>query len=105
MAENKFDVVVIGTGPGGEGAAMQAVKHGLRVAVIERDERIGGACTHSGTIPSKALRYSIFKMTDVNSDPIYKAAGISLELSVPELRKSAGSVIRLQEELRQARSS
>ena len=54
-----FDVLVIGSGPGGEGAAMQAVKHGKSVAVVERFERIGGGCTHSGTIPSKALRYAI----------------------------------------------
>ncbi|MFN0016869.1 MAG: Si-specific NAD(P)(+) transhydrogenase, partial [Pirellulaceae bacterium] len=46
-------------------------------------------------------RYSIFKMTDVNSDPIFQAAGISLDLSIPQLRKSAGTVIRQQEEMRQ----
>ena len=55
MAEaiQDFDVIVIGTGLGGEGAAMQAVKHGRRVAVIEREPSVGGNCTHRGTIPSK----------------------------------------------------
>ena len=57
--ENSFDVVVIGSGPGGEGAAMQAAKGGKSVAVIEAYSRIGGGCTHWGTIPSKALRFSI----------------------------------------------
>jgi NAD(P) transhydrogenase len=57
--ENSFDVVVIGSGPGGEGAAMQAAKGGKTVAVIEAYSRIGGGCTHWGTIPSKALRFSI----------------------------------------------
>src|SRR5436190_11549031 len=100
MSQFQYDLIVIGTGPGGKGAAMQAGKNGLKVGVIERMEKIGGGCTHFGTIPSKALRYSIFKMTDVNSDPIFQAAGISLDLSIPELRKSAASVIRLQEEMR-----
>ena len=54
-----YDLVVIGTGPGGEGAAMQAAKGGMRVAVAERYTQIGGGCTHWGTIPSKALRHTI----------------------------------------------
>src|ERR1700719_1903188 len=45
-----FDILVIGSGPGGEGAAMQAVKHGKQVAVVERFDSIGGGCTHWGTI-------------------------------------------------------
>src|ERR1051325_5716193 len=100
MSDSQYDVLVIGSGPGGEGAAMQACKNGLKVGIVERMEKIGGGCTHFGTIPSKALRYSIFKMTDVNSDPIFQAAGISLDLSIPELRKSASTVIREQEEMR-----
>src|SRR5438874_1424008 len=66
MDETTFDVVVIGTGPGGEGAAMQASKHGRRVAVVERAARIGGNCTHLATIPSKALRYAIFQLTEAS---------------------------------------
>ena len=49
----QYDVIVIGTGPGGEGAAMQAGKHGKKVAVVERFHRIGGGCTHWGTIPAR----------------------------------------------------
>ncbi len=64
MEESKFDVIVIGTGPGGEGAAMQAAKGGKRVAVIERYSRIGGGCTHWGTIPSKSLRFSIYSIME-----------------------------------------
>jgi NAD(P) transhydrogenase len=51
-----FDVVVIGSGPAGQKAAIQAAKAGKRVAVIERDRRVGGSCVHTGTIPSKSLR-------------------------------------------------
>lgn len=54
MTEQRYDVVVIGTGPGGEGTAMQSAKGGKRIAVIEAYEKFGGGCTHWGTIPSKA---------------------------------------------------
>ena len=47
-----YDVIVIGTGPGGEGAAMGLSKQGKTVAVIERNRDVGGGCTHYGTIPS-----------------------------------------------------
>ena len=51
-----YDVVVIGSGPAGHKAAIQAAKAGRNVLVIEREENIGGACVHRGTIPSKTLR-------------------------------------------------
>lgn len=51
-----YDAVVIGSGPGGEGAAMTASKAGRSVAMIDQDIEVGGACTHRGAIPSKALR-------------------------------------------------
>lgn len=72
---------------------MQASKMGKRVAVIEQFQRIGGGCTHWGTIPSKALRYSIFQMSEVNENPLFRDAGFSVNLSIPQLRKSAASVI------------
>jgi len=51
-----WDVVIIGSGPAGQKAAVQAAKAGRRVCVIERDQGVGGACVHRGTIPSKTLR-------------------------------------------------
>jgi NAD(P) transhydrogenase len=99
-SQYQFDVIVIGTGPGGEGAAMQTVKGGRSVAVVDRYHRIGGGCTHWGTIPSKALRFAIFRMTEANSNPLFREAGVNIELSYPQLRKGAEAVINQQEELR-----
>ena len=50
-----YDLIIIGSGPGGEGAAMKATRNGLKVAIVE-DDALGGACNYWGTIPSKALR-------------------------------------------------
>jgi NAD(P) transhydrogenase len=99
---SEYDVVVIGTGPGGEGAAMQAVKHGKTVAVVERDAAVGGNCTHKGTIPSKALRYAIFQMTEVNNNVLFREHGITANFVIPDLRRRARSVIEAQIKMRTA---
>ncbi|MBI1938482.1 MAG: Si-specific NAD(P)(+) transhydrogenase [Ignavibacteriales bacterium] len=54
----KFDIIIIGSGPGGEGAAMACAKAGKKVAVCDEFSLVGGANTHKGTIPSKALRHA-----------------------------------------------
>lgn len=100
MPSVHYDLIVIGTGPGGEGAAMQAAKRGLRVAVVERYHQVGGGCTHWGTIPSKALRFAIYQMLEVNSSPLFREAGVSVDLPFPRLRKGAEAVIRQQVEMR-----
>jgi len=66
-----FDAIVIGTGPGGEGAAMQLAKAGQNIAVIERYEHVGGGCTHWGTIPSKALRHSVSRLIEYNESILF----------------------------------
>jgi NAD(P) transhydrogenase len=73
-AGQDFDVVVIGSGPAGQKAAIQAAKAGKRVIVIERDRNVGGACVHSGTIPSKSLREHAMRQrvrrVDLMDEPI-----------------------------------
>ena len=100
MDQLTFEIVVIGSGPGGEGAAMQAVKLGKRVAVVERFPKIGGGCTHWATIPSKALRHAIFQMTSLANNKLFRDAGLSVTLSFPELRRTAAAVIEKQVEMR-----
>ncbi len=59
----KYDFVVIGSGPAGQRAAIQAAKLGRSVALIERSFSIGGACVHTGTIPSKTLREAVLYLS------------------------------------------
>jgi NAD(P) transhydrogenase len=55
VLKNHFDAIVIGSGPGGEGAAIMLAKSGKSVAIVEDHLLVGGGCTHLGTIPSKTL--------------------------------------------------
>jgi len=57
----ELDLLVIGSGPGGQRAAIQAAKLGKRVAVAERRNRLGGVSIHTGTIPSKTLRQAVLE--------------------------------------------
>ena len=67
----RVDAIVIGSGPGGEGTAMQLAKHGKKVLLAERFSKVGGGCTHWGTIPSKALRVSISQLLKLlKMDPV-----------------------------------
>lgn len=66
MVEKKYDIIVIGSGPGGEGAAMYCTKHGKSVAVCDEFSLVGGANTHKGTIPSKSLRHASQLLIDNN---------------------------------------
>lgn len=93
MAKKKYDVIVIGSGPGGEGATMKAAKEGKSVAVIDDLSDVGGSCTHKGTIPSKALRQAIQKLSDTNN---------FTNVNYKKLLESARSVISMQVRLRQS---
>lgn len=100
MADYHYDVVVIGTGPSGEGAAMNAVKQGKRVAVVEFRNQVGGNCTHVGTIPSKALRHSVKQIIQFNTNPMFRDIGEPRWLSFPRVLKNAERVIGKQVKLR-----
>lgn len=100
MSANHFDVIVIGTGPGGEGAAMQAAKEGKSVGIFEKYKRIGGGCTHWGTIPSKALRFSIYSMMEALNNPLVQALGERPKPSLAQLRVSSQAIVAKQELMR-----
>jgi NAD(P) transhydrogenase len=55
----QYDLIVIGSGPAGQRAAIQGARSGKRVALIEKREVVGGTCINSGTIPSKTMREAV----------------------------------------------
>jgi len=100
MSEHQYDVVVIGAGPAGEGAAMNAAKNGRRVAVVDDKEMVGGNCTHWATIPSKALRYSVKQIINFNTNSMFRDIGEPRWFSFPRVLQNAERVIRKQVKLR-----
>ncbi|MGS2718211.1 Si-specific NAD(P)(+) transhydrogenase [Eionea flava] len=68
IKNTSFDVIVIGSGPAGQKSAVQAAKLGKKVALIERDRYLGGACVHRGTIPSKTLRENALRVTHMRAN-------------------------------------
>jgi NAD(P) transhydrogenase len=67
----KYDLIVIGSGPAGQRAAIQAAKFGKRVAVVERLEVVGGAAINTGTIPSKTIREAVLHLSGFYYQNIY----------------------------------
>jgi NAD(P) transhydrogenase len=86
MMEELFaDFVVIGSGPAGQKAAVQAAKLGKSVIVIEKDPHPGGASLNSGTIPSKSLREAIIDLTDFYERSFYGQNRVIREISINDL--------------------
>ena len=97
-----FDVIVIGSGPGGEGAAMKAAKENRRAALIERHPEVGGGCTHWGTIPSKALRHAISRLADLRANSMLAKNALAHTPDFQDMVKTANSVISRQVQMRSA---
>ncbi len=100
MAEHRFDVVVLGSGPAGESAAMNAAKKGHSVAIVDRRLSVGGNCTHQGTIPSKALRHSVDALMKFNRSRMFRAVSEPRILDFPTVMQSANAVIDKQVAMR-----
>ena len=93
MASQHFDIVVIGGGPAGESAAMNAKKKGRTVAMVSDLPRLGGNCTHLGTIPSKALRHAVKQVIAFNTNPMFRDFGDARKLSFQQILKHAERVM------------
>ncbi len=97
---NQYDVIVIGTGPAGEGTAMALAKNHRRVAVVDRFAEVGGGCTHWGTIPSKALRHAVKTLADLRANRLLRRHIGPLQVGFSELLASASGVIEAQVAMR-----
>ena len=69
-----FDLFVLGTGPAGQRAAIQAAKLGKRVGICEKREMVGGVCVNTGTIPSKTFREAVLYLSGIAQRGIYGAS-------------------------------
>ncbi|MGZ4396496.1 MAG: FAD-dependent oxidoreductase, partial [Gaiellaceae bacterium] len=89
-----FDVLVIGSGPAGQKAAIQAAKLERRVGVVERRHMVGGVSTNTGTIPSKTLREAVLYLTGMNQREIYgDSYRVKADLTMRDLAERTDRVI------------
>ncbi len=85
---NQYDFVVVGSGPAGRRAAIQAAKLGKKVLVIEKGTRVGGVSVHTGTIPSKTLRETALNLTGWRERGFYgRSYRVKQEISAEDLRR------------------
>ncbi|MEQ1756456.1 MAG: Si-specific NAD(P)(+) transhydrogenase [Micropepsaceae bacterium] len=83
-----YDLVVVGSGPAGRRAAIQAAKFRKKVLVIERGYRVGGVCVHTGTIPSKTLRETVLNLTGWRERGFYgRAYRVKEDISAADLKR------------------
>jgi NAD(P) transhydrogenase len=74
MSQYDYDLLVIGSGPAGHRAAIQAAKLDKRVAIVEKRTVVGGVCINTGTIPSKTLRETALRLSGYRERGIYGAS-------------------------------
>ena len=100
MAKQSHDLIVIGSGPAGEAATMNAVKLGKKVAIVCDKPKPGGNCTFLGTIPSKALRHGVKEIMQYRTNPMFREFGDAKNVSFSQLMKHASRVVDDQVSLR-----
>jgi NAD(P) transhydrogenase len=89
-----YDLVVIGSGPAGQKAAIAAAKLGKKAAVIERGNMVGGVCINTGTIPSKTLREAVLYLTGLNQRELYgQSYRLKTDITVSDLSSRTSHVV------------
>src|SRR5215469_13387001 len=101
-----FDLIVIGSGPAGQRAAIQAAKCGRHVVVVEQREIVGGVCINTGTIPSKTMREAVLHLSGFQFQGIY---GINYrvkeKITMADLGFRVNQVIKTEADVTQAQLS
>ncbi len=102
----QYDLVVIGSGPAGQRAAIQGAKSGKRVALVERREVIGGVCINTGTIPSKTMREAVLHLSGYNYQNIYGVSyRVKEKITMADLAFRVQHVIKTEVDVTQAQLS
>jgi NAD(P) transhydrogenase len=103
---SQYDLVVIGTGPAGQRAAIQGAKSGKRVAIIEKRDVIGGVGINTGTIPSKTLREAVLHLSGYNYQSIYGVSyRVKEKITMADLAFRVQHVIKTEIDVTQAQLS
>lgn len=96
----EYDLVVIGSGPAGQKAAIQAAKIHKKVAIIERGQDIGGVAVHTGTIPSKTLREAVMYLSGYDQRGLYgKSYRLKQEVTIDDLMQRVAITINQETEV------
>ncbi|MEV6715746.1 Si-specific NAD(P)(+) transhydrogenase [Lentzea sp. NPDC051208] len=94
MTPYDYDLIVIGSGPGGQKAAIAGAKLGKRVAIIDKQEMVGGVCANTGTIPSKTLREAVMFLTGMSQRELYGASyRVKQDITITDLMARTQHVI------------
>jgi NAD(P) transhydrogenase len=103
---DKYDIIVIGSGPAGQRAAIQAAKFGKRAAVVEKMEVIGGAAINTGTIPSKTMREAVLHLSGFYYQSIYGVNyRVKEQITMADLSFRAQHVIKTEIDVTRAQLS
>src|ERR671914_1105532 len=95
-----YDMLVIGSGPAGQKAAIQAAKIGKKVGIIERREVVGGICTNTGTIPSKSLREAVLFLSGFRQRNLYGASfRVKTDITLEDLSFRCQHVMKAEQEV------
>lgn len=99
----EYDLLVIGSGPAGQRAAIQGAKTGKKVALVERREVIGGVCINTGTIPSKTMREAVLHLSGYNYQNIYGVSyRVKEKITMADLAFRVQHVIKTEIDVTQA---
>ncbi|MCK5220867.1 MAG: FAD-dependent oxidoreductase, partial [Candidatus Aminicenantes bacterium] len=96
MPEKRYEIAVIGSGPSGQRAAIQAAKAGKKVVVIDnRILKLGGVSLHTGTIPSKTLREAVLYIKGLKRKYVYGSSRVSRnEIALEDLTEKVDSILK-----------
>jgi NAD(P) transhydrogenase len=102
----QYDLLVIGSGPAGQRAAIQGAKSGKRVALVEKREVVGGTCVNTGTIPSKTMREAVLHLTGFEYQGIYGVSyRVKEKITMGDLGFRVQHVIKTETDITQAQLS
>ncbi|HEX2226117.1 MAG TPA: FAD-dependent oxidoreductase, partial [Candidatus Binatia bacterium] len=98
-----YDMLVIGSGPAGQKAAIQATKAGKKAGIIERRDVVGGICTNTGTIPSKSLREAVMFLSGFRQRNLYGASfRVKSDITLEDLSFRCRHVMKAEQEVIQS---